>query len=97
MVLVKRKLQRQQLCRGVLFRKLLALVYDPEDAKKTYHQTKSVAVLRIFSEQKIIGFIPQQNYRWCIPLFSQQPVFQIHIIMICVYSGMANSYFHNGC
>ena len=31
MILVKRKLQRGQLCRGKLFRKLMALVFDPED------------------------------------------------------------------
>jgi len=31
MILVKRKLQRGQVCRGKLFRKLMALVFDPED------------------------------------------------------------------
>lgn len=30
-VLLKRKLQREQLCRGQLFRRLMALVFDPED------------------------------------------------------------------
>ena len=30
-VLLKRKLQREQLCRGQLFRKLMALVFDPEE------------------------------------------------------------------
>lgn len=35
MVLVKRKLQRDQVCRGKLFRKLLALVFDPEELSIT--------------------------------------------------------------
>ena len=34
MVLIKHKLQRDQVCRGHLFRKLQALVFDPEDLKK---------------------------------------------------------------
>lgn len=34
MVLIKHKLQRDQVCRGELFRKLQSLVFDPEDLKK---------------------------------------------------------------
>ena len=30
-VLIKRKLQRDQLCRSVMFRRLMALVFDPEE------------------------------------------------------------------
>ena len=38
MVLVKRKLQRDQVCRNPHFRKLLALVYDPEDTSPSLNQ-----------------------------------------------------------
>lgn len=53
MVLIKRKLQRDQVCRGSLFRKLLALVFDPEELST--QRDYLVCVLQSYFRSKMLG------------------------------------------
>lgn len=50
-VLVKRKLQREQLCRSLNFRKLMALVFDPDEKDRSLSCT-------MFSKQTLFGEAP---------------------------------------